>query len=119
MGTFTQKIHSHDSPAAIAPPMTGPPIVASPVTPSRIPIAVPRRSAGKAALTMARASEITKAAPTPCTARAMISVFTSGARAQAAEVSTNAARPAAKRRRRPKRSPSAAAGSSETARLRL
>jgi hypothetical protein len=119
IGTFTQKIHSQEIPSETAPPITGPPIVASPVTPSRIPIAAPRRSGGNAALTIASASEITRAAPAPCTVRAAISQPTSGATAHAADVATNRPRPPAKMRRRPKRSPSPAAGRSNTARLRL
>ena len=119
IGTLTQKIHSHERPWETAPPITGPPIVASPVTPSRIPIAVPRRSAGNDALTIDRASEITSAAPSPWTARAAIKTSTSADSAQPAEVSTNRPRLPAKSRRRPNRSPSTAAGSRNTARLRL
>ncbi len=65
IGTLSQKIHSQEIPAATAPPITGPATTASPVMPSRIPIAEPRRSAGKAALTSARASVITSAPPAP------------------------------------------------------
>jgi hypothetical protein len=116
---LSQKIHSQSTPCATAPPITGPPTTASPVMPWRIPSAEPRRSGGKAALTSASASVITSAPPTPWTARAAISEPASGASAQAAEAETNSARPAVNMRRRPKRSPSAAAGKSSTARVRL
>src|ERR671914_2398392 len=62
---------------------------------------------------------MTSAAPAPWTARAAMSQPTPGARAQAADVAANSARPPANMRRRPKRSPSAAAGSSSTASVRL
>ena len=62
---------------------------------------------------------MTSAAPAPWTARAAISQPTSGASAQAAEASAKSASPAANIRRRPNRSPSAAAVISSTAKLRL
>jgi hypothetical protein len=57
------------------------------------------------------------AAPAPCTARAAISAAASGARAHPAEDTANITSPAAKTRRRPSRSPSAAAVISSTAKL--
>src|SRR5690242_21856298 len=58
---------------------------------------------------MVRLSGRTTAPPRPCTVRAAISAETSGATAQAAEATVNRARPMVKTRRRPKRSPRAAA----------
>ena len=49
------------------------------------------------------------AAPKPCTVRAAISPGTFGASAQTAEATVNSRRPIVKTRRRPKRSPAAAA----------
>ena len=59
------------------------------------------------------------AAPTPWTARAAISQPTLGEAALAAEATANPTSPTAYSRRRPKRSPSAAAVTSITAKLRL
>ena len=119
IGTFSQKIHCQASPSAIAPPTSGPLATARPVTAKKIPSAEPRRSGGNAALTSAKASVMTSAAPPPWTARAAIRAPIVGASAQAAEASANSPRPAANMRRRPKRSPSAAAVISRTAKLRL
>ena len=58
---------------------------------------------------MVRLSGSTAAPPSPCTARAAMSTVASGATAHAAEASVNRARPAMNTRRRPSRSPSAAA----------
>jgi hypothetical protein len=65
MGTFSQKIHSHARPSTTAPPMNGPLATDSPVIALKIPIAAPRRSGGKAALSSARPSGSTSAAPAP------------------------------------------------------
>ena len=83
------------------------------------PIATPRLSGGKAALSSAKESGSTSAAPAPWIARAAISRPTFGASAQAAEATANRISPAAYMRRRPKRSPSAAPVISSTAKERL
>jgi hypothetical protein len=57
------------------------------------------------------------AAPAPWIARALISQVTSVASAHAAEPAANSSRPIASSRRRPKRSPRAAAVISRTAKL--
>jgi hypothetical protein len=90
-----------------------------PEPPCRNPIALPRRSGGKAALTSVIASAVTNAAPAPCTARPSTRTTTSGAAAHAADAAVKRAIPAANMRRRPYRSPSAAAGMSSTAITRL
>jgi len=74
-----------------------------------MPMIVPRRCAGKAVVNIVRLSGKTMAPPSPCTVRAAISSEALGARAQAADATVNRARPMMKIRRRPKRSPSAAA----------
>ena len=61
----------------------------------KIPIAAPRRSGGNAALSSARPSGITSAAPTPCAARAAISQPTPGASAHSADATVNIPRPTA------------------------
>ena len=95
IGTFSQKIHSQASPSATAPPTSGPLATAMPAIALKIPIAAPRRSGGKAALSSASASVATRAAPAPWTARAAISEPASGASAQAAEAATKRPSPAA------------------------
>jgi hypothetical protein len=77
--------------------------------PPQIPTMVPRRSTGKAAVRMVRLSGVTMAAPIPWTTRAMISTSAFGASAHDADPAVNTSRPAVKTRRRPSRSPRAAA----------
>ena len=119
IGTLTQKIHDQSIPCTITPPMIGPRATAIPVTALNMPIAVPRFSGGKAAVSSASASGRMKAAPAPCTARAAIRKPTSGLSAHAADATENSPRPNANRRFRPNRSPTAAAVISSTAKLRL
>ena len=119
IGTLTQKIHDQSMPRTIAPPTIGPSATAIPVTALNSPIAVPRFSAGNAAVRIASASGRMNAAPAPWTARAAIRKPASGLSAHAADASENRARPTANMRLRPNRSPSAAAGISSTAKLRL
>jgi hypothetical protein len=68
-------------------------------------------------LSTARARGRIVAAPAPCTARAAISVPAFGDSAHAADAAANNPSPAANTRRRPKRSPSADAVISSTAKL--
>ena len=74
-----------------------------------MPTISPRRCGGNAVVRMVRLSGRTTAAPRPCTVRATTSSAASGASAHAAEASVNSASPRMKTRRRPNRSPSAAA----------
>ena len=80
-------------PSTTAPPTSGPLATAMPVIALKIPIAAPRCSGGNAALSSARPSGISSAAPAPCTARAAISQPTSGASAQAADADGEQAEP--------------------------
>ena len=95
IGTLSQKIHSQSRPSTTAPPTSGPRATETPVIALKIPIAAPRRSGGKAALSSARPSGISSAAPTPWRARAAISQPAPGASAHSAEAKANSARPAA------------------------
>ncbi len=103
----------------MAPPTAGPASTAIPTTPLKMPSARARSSLGKAVLSNAMPSGITNAAPAPCAARAAISARMLVDSAQATDEAMNSAMPAANRRRRPNRSPSAAPVSSSTAKLRL
>ena len=69
----------------------------------------PRRSAGNAEARIVRLSGMTMAAPRPWSARAATSRPAVGAIAQAAEAMVNSVNPIVKIRRRPRRSPRAAA----------
>ena len=82
IGTLSQKIHSQSRPSTTAPPTSGPAATERPVIALKIPIAAPRRSGGKAALSSASPSGISSAAPTPCSARAAISQPTPGVAGQ-------------------------------------
>ena len=84
-----------------APPTRGPLATARPVIALKMPIAAPRFSGGKAALSRARPSGMISAAPAPWSARAAISVSTFGASAQAADETVKTARPTAYSLRRP------------------
>ena len=95
IGTLSQKIHSQSMPSTIAPPTSGPIATEIPVTALNRPIAAPRFSGGKAALSSARPSVSSSAAPAPWTARAAISHPTPGASAQAADAAANRPSPPA------------------------
>ncbi len=116
-GTFSQKIHGHAMPCATAPPTTGPAATASPVTAVKMPMAQARRCGGNPADSSANARGRTRAPPAPCTALAAIRAPALGATAHAAEAAVNNPMPTASIRRRPSRSPSAAPGSSRTAKV--
>ncbi|OOO00831.1 MAG: hypothetical protein USCGTAYLOR_02972 [Chromatiales bacterium USCg_Taylor] len=77
-----------------------------PLNPDQVPIARPRSFAGKDALMSARLPGTRSAAPTPCTARAVMSWRMSADSAQATEAAANSTTPIAKILRRPKWSPS-------------
>ena len=109
IGTLIQKIQCQSRPCTTAPPTSGPPATASPPMAPQIPTIAPRRSGGNAAARIVRLSGVTSAAPRPWTARAPIRALALGASAHAAEASVNSSSPVTYIRRRPSRSPSAAA----------
>ncbi len=118
-GTFSQKIHCHEIPSTTAPPTSGPIATASPAIPDHAPSARPRFSRATAALRIVSVSGVTMAAPNPCTERAAISHSADGAIAAAAEAAVKMATPIMNMRLRPKRSPSAAPVSTNTANVRV
>ena len=109
IGTLTQKIQCQFRPWVTAPPISGPLATASPATPPQMPTTAPRRSMGKAEVSSVRPRGMMMPAPIPSTVRKAIRVPTFGASAQAAEAAVNTARPIRYIRRRPIRSPRAAA----------
>ena len=116
-GTLSQKIHCQEMAWTIAPPTSGPIATARPPIPPHAPSATPRRSGGTASDRIVSVSGMTIAPPSPWIARAAISSFDEPARAAAADAAVKIPRPITNRRRRPKRSPSAAPVRSNTAKL--
>jgi hypothetical protein len=116
-GTLSQKMYCQDQPVVTAPPTRGPTATAVPPIAPQIPSAAFRRSGGTAALSSVSDSGMIMAPPAPCRARAMISRSMFGASAAAADAAVNKAMPITKIRRRPNRSPMAAAESRSTAKV--
>jgi hypothetical protein len=114
-GTLIQKIHCHEAPSVMAPPMTGPSATPRPAIAPQMPSATPRFSGAVTLASSVSVSGITIAPPSPCTARAAISVSMSGASAAAALAAVKTSSPMPSMRRRPNRSPSAAPVSRKTA----
>src|SRR6185369_3203310 len=71
-GAFRKNTHRHDPCSTSHPPSTGPSAVIIIEKPDQVPIALPRLSGGKCALTSARLFGTSIAPPTPCNARAAI-----------------------------------------------
>jgi hypothetical protein len=95
IGTLIQKIHCQARPSTIAPPTSGPLATARPVMALNTPIAAPRFSGGNAALSSVSPSGMMSAEPAPWSARAAISVPTSGASALAADAAAKRPSPRA------------------------
>jgi len=83
------------------PPRTGPIAAVIPVKPDHVPIALPRWSAGNAALMIARLPGTSMAPPTPCKARAAIRCRISGAKPHQADDAAKRNTPIVNTRRRP------------------
>ena len=115
IGTLIQKIQCHELSWITAPPTSGPSATAIPLIPDHTPSASPRCCGGNASASSVSVSGVAIAAPIPCSARAAISRSLDGASADAAEATVNSAIPAMNIRLRPKRSPSAAPVSRNTA----
>jgi len=118
-GTLSQKMYCHDQPLVTAPPTRGPRATAAPPMAPQMPRAKLRRSGGTAALSSVNERGMIIAPPAPWTARAMTRIEMLGARAATADAPVNTAIPRTKIRRRPKRSPMAAAESSSTANVKV
>ena len=73
-GTLMKKIHSQPNPSTSRPPASGPTSVATPAVAPHRPIAAPRRSGGNVRVMTAIVCGVMSAAPSPCTARAMMSI---------------------------------------------
>ena len=121
MGTLTQKIQFQATPSTMAPPTSGPMAMAMPPTAPQAPRATPRRSATARRRSAASSvSGVTMAAPMPCAMRPTSNISTlvdMAAKADAAEKMAYADDEHAACR--PKRSPSAAPVSRNTANVRV
>jgi hypothetical protein len=106
-GTLKKNSQRQDAYAMTQPPRMGPTAAAMAVAADHVPIAAARVPRGYAAPMSARLPGTSSAAPTPCTARPMMSPVAEGARPHAADASAKRTTPATKTRRRPSRSPSA------------
>src|SRR6202040_2701519 len=85
IGTLMKKIARQDRASTSQPPRTGPTAEVRAEKPAQVPIALPRSSAGKAALMIARLPGIRSAPPALCAARAAIRAAKFGANPQATE----------------------------------
>lgn len=92
-GRLMKKIHSHPSVSIRMPPRTGPTSDAMPATAPQMPIAVPRRSGGKMRVMTAIVWGVIIDAPSPCTARATMSISIEEDSPQASDESVNTVRP--------------------------
>ncbi|CAH0134567.1 hypothetical protein SRABI128_00157 [Microbacterium sp. Bi128] len=92
-GMLMKKIHSHPRPSTSRPPASGPTRVATPAVAPHSPMAAPRRWGGKVRVMTAMVCGVMSAAPSPCTARAMMSTSSDEARPHASEARVKIARP--------------------------
>ena len=92
-GTLTKKIHCQPSPSTSRPPASGPTSVATPAVAPHTLIATPRRSAGKMRVIVDSVCGVSRAAPTPCTTRAMISMPMLSASPHHSDATVNTVKP--------------------------
>ena len=115
IGTLTKKIHCQPSRSTSTPPASGPTSVATPAVAPHTLIATPRRSAGKIRVIADSVCGVSRAAPTPCTTRAAISISMLSASPHHSDAAVNTVRPTRYRFFGPYRSPRRPASSSGTA----
>src|SRR5204862_1210527 len=93
IGTLMRKIMRQLETSISQPPRRGPITVAIPLQAVHVPIAAPRSAPEKVAVSTAREAGVSSAPATPWTARKAMSEVESGAAAQSAEATPNAATP--------------------------
>ena len=111
IGTLTRKTEPHQTWLSSQPPMIGPSGRPSAEAAETMAVALGCSSRVKSVGRTESASGVTRAAPTPISARAAMTQCTSPARAPTSEPARKTPSPAISIRRRPKRSPSSPAGS--------
>ena len=114
-GTLIQEIACQLMPWTAAPPTTGLRAIPSPEMPPQLPMAAERIRGGTAEASRVSDNGMIAAAPSPWTARATMSAADVVQSAAAIEAIVKRATPAIIIRRRPRRSPSVAAGSMKVA----
>ena len=114
-GRLMTNISRQDTAWTSQPPMNGPIAVPTPLYPDHAPMALPRSPGRNTASRMARLPGVSRAAPTPCRARARIRNVAPGATALSRDASANQITPIRKTRLRPYLSPSAPPSSSSPA----
>ena len=100
-GTFMRKAARQETFSTRKPPRMGPRAVVTPESPAQVPMALPRSSPSKEELMMAREPGTSIAPPTPCTARATISMSGLVESPHHTEASVKMAMPRVKMRLRP------------------
>ena len=106
---LTTKIDFHDHTWSMSPDPTRPTMPPMPANPAQVPTAVPRRSGGKLAVSRESVEGMTNAAPTPATARRMMSHVGESSHSGRIEDTVKMASPTMRVARRPNLSPSAPA----------
>src|SRR5215831_19191146 len=96
IGRLIRKTQRQEACSIIHPPSTGPSAAVIEVKPDQVPIASPRSFSENDALISARLPGTRRAAPAPCTPRAMISHETDEASPQAADANANSTTPRVK-----------------------
>jgi hypothetical protein len=113
--TLTANTDGHENHSSNVPERSRPMIAPAPAMPAQMPTARPRSWGGKTLVMIDRVVGITSAAPTPITARRPISVDGALTSIAASEAPPKTTSPVSRIPLRPKRSPSAPAGSSSPA----
>src|SRR5690242_16505912 len=109
--TLIANTDDHENHSSSVPERSSPTTAPAPAMPAQMPTARPRSSSGKTFVMMERVVGMTSAAPTPITARSAISQPGSLTKTAASDATPKTARPIWRMPLRPKRSPSAPAGS--------
>lgn len=119
IGALIMKTEPHQKWSSSRPPAIGPTAMATPTPPAQIPIALGCSSRSKTFIKMARLEGITKAPPTPISARKVISSAGEPDTPASTDPAPNTARPKSSIFLRPRRSPSSPAVNSSPAKTRV
>ncbi len=95
------KIHRHVAWSSSTPPATGPIVDVMAVKADHVPIALPRASPSKVALSIARLAGASIVPPAACSTRAAMSAFMEFAKAHASDPIAKIVTPVTKMRLRP------------------
>src|SRR6185437_11615351 len=93
MGILMKNTHRQEPCSTTHPPNTGPSAAVMEVNPDHVPMALPRWFSSNEALISARLPGTSKAAPAPCTPRAMINWLIDGAKPHQADAAAKRTTP--------------------------